>query len=527
MELGSTRGVHLAVVRRHVLAAIAKAVDAGDVDVARKALGTIDWVVRGRARRRLEAALIDAALATGVLDPDDPDAARHLLRAAALGVRGRPIAAAADRDAIERAYAELAQVAPPRLPLASIAAAAAVLTLTTAVVAASLRADPVVYGPYERPDPPSPVGAYRDGGTPARDPAIEAMLGTAGPVAVDPGVLAPHPELAEAWRAMAAELARYDGDDDATRSARARVQVVSDQFAAANLGYLIDAELHPVRTPVVTAYRVDKVAFVRAGDERIRVLDLRRLTPGGDPRPWLGMKPEGLDDPVVLLDQIDRHVEHELIPVLRGATFELAEDGWGYRGIGRAATRAATRGIRHELAVALGSRPDAAARIRRLLIASVRHHEAQHGLEHGRPPALPDALAAIVGPLRDGRGRPDPQVVRARAELSAYLSQIASDMWIPQVALWSLARHAFRPARRDSAEAIAAVLVIEGLARELDLASPGPARHGGKLDRDRLAALVEPLAAVPTIELRSAAARLWRELYGEPLVRLVDDTFGE
>ena len=49
----------------------------------------------------------------------------------------------------------------------------------------------------------------------------------------------------------------------------------------------------------------------------------------------------------------------------------------------------------------------------------------------------------------------------------------------------------------------------------------------GKLDRDRLAELVAPLASKTTIELRSAAARLWRELFREPLVRLVDDVFGE
>jgi hypothetical protein len=44
----------------------------------------------------------------------------------------------------------------------------------------------------------------------------------------------------------------------------------------------------------------------------------------------------------------------------------------------------------------------------------------------------------------------------------------------------------------------------------------------GAIDRERLAALVEPLAARSTVELRSAAAGLWAELFGERLPRIVD-----
>ena len=64
-------------------------VEAGDDDAARRALAEIDWVLRGAARRRLEKALLDAAVATGVTAFDDPEAVRHLLRAAALIVRRR------------------------------------------------------------------------------------------------------------------------------------------------------------------------------------------------------------------------------------------------------------------------------------------------------------------------------------------------------------------------------------------------------------------------------------------------------
>ena len=53
-------------IRRHVLAAVDAGVAAGDDDAARAALRRIDWILRGQARRRLEHALIEAALATGV-----------------------------------------------------------------------------------------------------------------------------------------------------------------------------------------------------------------------------------------------------------------------------------------------------------------------------------------------------------------------------------------------------------------------------------------------------------------------------
>jgi hypothetical protein len=141
-------------------------------------------------------------------------------------------------------------------------------------------------------------------------------------------------------------------------------------------------------------------------------------------------------------------------------------------------------------------------------------------------PSYPEVLGKLVGPLRTASGM-NPMAVRARNELSAYTSQIASDMWLPQAALWNLARHAFQSSRRGSPESFAAVIVLEGLAKQLDIKSPGAAFHNGELDRDRLAELVTPLSNKSTIELRSAAARLWAELFDEPLVRLVDDRFGE
>jgi hypothetical protein len=133
----------------------------------------------------------------------------------------------------------------------------------------------------------------------------------------------------------------------------------------------------------------------------------------------------------------------------------------------------------------------------------------------------PQPLVAVLG--RANRTF----ALRARLELSAYTSQIASDTWLPQLALWSLARHAFRGSYAGNEESYAAIVILEGLARHAGV-TPGrvPGRvidDDGDVDRDRLAALTEPLAELGTLELRSAAAALWAELFGEPLVRIYED----
>ena len=150
-------------------------------------------------------------------------------------------------------------------------------------------------------------------------------------------------------------------------------------------------------------------------------------------------------------------------------------------------------------------------------MASIRHHEAQHKLDKAETLAYPLPLARMLTERKN-----DPFAVRARFELSAYVSQIASDTWLPQLTLWSLARHGFRRGGPRIEEAFVAVVVIEGLAKELGIASPGPVMHGGEIDRDRLAALLGPLSMRTTVELRSAATSLWAELFDEPLTRLYD-----
>jgi len=551
------------VIRRHVLAAVDVGVAAGDDDAARAALRRIDWILRGQARRRLEHALIEAALATGVVVLDAPAAARHVLRAAALIIRGCRDVDLADRDQVARAY-ETTVVGPPiRVPIASIVAAIIALTAATAVATAAMFV--ATHGQpdaYTGPPPPEPIGAYRDGGVPVRDPAIEQVLAndlTHLVIASDGGgsseaaredrmqrslALRGHPAfavhgpgLARAWRAMIDSLehrAQLTASDPAygraTNDLRVRVHVVTDQLAGAGLGYVLDPEVfaeHSRRHAGIFAYRVEQVSFVRAARERVRVLSLRRLDQLNVSLSLLGMKPERLRDPVVLLDQIEEHVRTQVLPVAAGRSYQVGDDAWNRSADGRNVAALAGDAIRRELMIALG--PDTASveratsRCDQLVTASVRHHEAQHDLDQRSALRYPRALTDYAGSPRGDDGHATPFALRARTELSAYLSQIASDMWLPQLALWNLSRHAFRRGQGTSAEAYVAVVVIEGLARQFHIKLPGPAFHDGAIDRDRLRELVAPLAARSTVELRSAAAALWAELFGDKLARIVDD----
>jgi len=539
------------VIRRHVLAALHAGVAAGDDDAARAALAGTDWILRGPARRRLELALIDASLATGVLDPATPDEARHRLRAAALiagGASGGAAADPADAGAVARAYAELAPPRPARLPLATLAAAVAAAALIAGILGASRGIVAAGPGPFERPAPSPPAGVFRDGGAPARDAALEQVLAVDLPAVVSAGAarrpeaiaaLRQHAALAghgaalqDAWRGFVDCLDRWLALDPERagyrRTAdelRARALALSERFAAAELGYYLDATLlpeHGRRAPGIATYRIDDVTFVRARTERIRVLGLRRLDRPDD-LAALGRASDELDDPVVLLGPVEDKVRDQILPVLGGADFPIGDDGWAGSRRGRDLARTAGAAIRRELTAALGpdveSAERATARSRRIVASSVGRHEAQHGLDRARGELpSPQPLVAVLG--RASRTF----ALRARLELSAYTSQIASDTWVPQLVLWNLARHAFRATTVGNEESYVAVVILEGLARRFGEVPAGPLlRVDGEIDRDRLAALVAPLAQIGTLELRTAAAALWAELFGAPLVRIYDD----
>lgn len=620
-------------IRRHVLAALAAGIAAGDDDAARRALRKTDWVLRGRAKKQLETALIDAALITTELGgATDPEAARHVQRVAALTIARAPHVDVMDRERVAAAYSALPKVAPPTLPIASIVTAllaAGVLTSAALAVATSSLFAPRAKRTYERPLPPPVAGAYKTGGVPLRDEAIEKLLTgdfttyvleldrarrngvtASNPVPPHPAgteLTSKSPALAKAWTEMVAMLDQWPTMptssmefDQLAAELRAKVRAVSDQLAAAGIGYYLEADMFSSSDTVhavVYSYRVEEVVFVKAATIPRRVLSLRRLDNINLAHSLLGMQSSELGDPVLLEDQIDEHVASQVFPILAdGARYELAEEAWLGTEPGKTLASLAGAAVRTELDAVLG--PDAAAagkiaallrerdelvlawrkdleardmvmpstdelfltdtlldsldgyvpgtQLRRardideeiakldgpriaskchqIVAATVRRHEAQHGLDDERqePLRYPAALEEHLGEATDDKGAPRRSVDRVRAELSAYTSQLANDPSTPQFSLWNVARFAFQRTAWGTPECYSAVLIVEGLARHLNIPSDGPVIHDHEIDRTRLAKLLTPMVSMKGDQLRTAARAVWTDLYAEQIVPIVD-----
>lgn len=531
-----------------MLAALATGVEAGDDDAAREALLHTEWVVRRSARRQLERALIDAALVSNAMVTSvDPDAMRHVLRVAALSLAGNYDVDATKPDDVTDAYAQLHVDRAPA-PIATILAACGIAMFTALLVWTffALRA------PHHRGrgEHPMPWGAFAIGGVPTYEPAIEQLLVEDLPQLVidtdadrhsanttraahvaalrDSSVIraqggglrfAWH-ELIDAMDAFADAPAHWHGYKDAEQNLRASAQHVSDAFASIGLGYHLEASVLTdlgAAHGAVLAFRVEDVVYVHAGGEPRRVLSLRRLDKLNVTHALLGMQTEELGDPVVLLDQVEWFVDHKLSPSVLYGEFYIGDDNFMRSGVGRLLARAAGQAIQRELVPYNGNR----AAIEQVVTATVRRHEARHGYDNDRetPLRFPAALHAYIG---DNKGSHVAFVWRSRAELAAYVSQIASDTATPQLALWNLLNLGFNEQHGGSPEAWAGVVIVEGLGRQLGIKSVGPVTQNGHLDRDRLAALALPLASQTDDDLRQAARRLWAEMYAEPMLAIVD-----
>ena len=408
--------------------------------------------------------------------------------------------------------------------------------------------------PRPRIAPTMPWGAFAIGGTPLANKSLEHLLSDDLPnfviktdddrhgAPVEQRVRAAYgdelrtskvisaygPALTRAWVELIDSLDNWAdapthtrGFHDAGERLRAAAQGVSDQLAGVGLGYHLEADVFSERGAAhgaVFTFRVEDIVYVRAGGEPRRVLSLRRLDRINVTHAVLGMQTEELGDPVVLLDQVDDFVNQRIAPAVFHDQFTVGDDSFVRTGAGRNLAYAAGAAISRELEPMNRNGP----LITKAVVATVRRHEARHGYDNDLPDGeghdplkYPTALARELG---DGHGV---FVQRARAELSAYTSQIASDPITPQLALWNLAQLGFNKDRWGSAESYVAVVVISGLARQLGVRSPGTVIHDGHLDRSRLAELALPLASESDDALRAAARRLWQDLYGEPFIAIV------
>ncbi len=167
------------------------------------------------------------------------------------------------------------------------------------------------------------------------------------------------------------------------------------------------------------------------------------------------------------------------------------------------------------------TREDAFATLVGALAASVERHEVQHRLDAlgPNPPPMPAALEALVGPLEVG-GRERRPAATARAELSAYLAELARDPLAPRVGLTQIARFLFDRRLHGSPECYAALVILEGLSEGLGGGTPPPILHDRKVDRRAAADVYLALTALPPERLREGARALWEKLFGVPLVEL-------
>lgn len=537
-----------------MLAALDVGVRAGDDEAAREALRATEWVLRAPARRELSRALIDAALLTGEFGSSDREAIRHVHRVAALNLARRFEVDVTNRDDVAAAYETLQPSPPSRAPVATIFAGAAVALAVLLLVWLAM----IVRTPSRpaRPVPPLVTGAYFHGGTPARDQALELyIIGELTDLVIEtdaerrgssdgaprakhvaelresPIIASRGPALAAAWRRMIDTLDKWT--DVRSRQYRAaevelgrRAQDVSDQLAALGLGIYLQADMivdGSYAHAAIFVFAVEEVVFVRAGGEPRRVLSLRRLDELNLRHTLLGRQGDELGDPVVLLDQIGELVSERVMPTLAGSAYPLGDSAWRSTIYGRGIAYVAGDAVRRELEAALGpelarDRARALRQVARIVAASVRRHEARHGIDNDRdaPLRYPAALAAYLPNDGSDLAR------RAHAELAGYLSQIGNEPVTPQFALWNLASLAFNRARWHSAESYVGVVVIEGLARQLGIARTRPAIVRDQFDRQLLVSLAEPLAAQSSEKLRAAARQLWIELYGEPMLPITD-----
>jgi hypothetical protein len=269
-----------------------------------------------------------------------------------------------DRGEVELAYAGLVPPKPMSRWLVALFALLASGVVAVAVIlawraihvdddesAATARAGGKVRRAYERPRPPPAPGAFVDGGTPARDAALEQLFtrdlvdyvlgidrlrrgawrgdrdreSLRKQLLSNTALTSRGAGLTTAWTELVEVIDRWvdapnSGSEweDIADEIRIKARAVSDQLAAAGVGLYLEGNVRggEYASAIVYTYLVEEVAFVVAEGQRRRVLYVRRIDKLNRSWALLGMHSEDLGDPLVMLDKIDRYVVETVLPVL-------------------------------------------------------------------------------------------------------------------------------------------------------------------------------------------------------------------
>jgi hypothetical protein len=393
---------------------------------------------------------------------------------------------------------------------------------------------PPVRDAFERPAPP-PGGAFATGGEPPPlspeaercfatelprwvsalslradvEPAAEAFLESARAARLSAGALARIEELVRLGPTVSARTSGFAADNAAVADL---VGAIDDELAAMGLGVMLDGDLvevHGRRALVIMSFGVHEVWWLRGGDRRVRALRAHRLDDLGVSHNLHGFSRPGLRDGVVLIDEIDALAELTVEPALAPAAplrMTIVPASGGFLELTAVERRAG------ELARAeLGADPEAVAGALELAVA---RHEVRHRLDYGRDLGrAPREITLLAG--SSGRGAD-----RVHHEVRAYLAEVADDPATPRVGLALLARAAFDRAMWGSADALAAAILLGGLAPEVGLDGVAIVRLG-EIDRSAAAKVFLAATERPPEELRKAARRLWERWFPDSLVPVV------
>ena len=113
------------------------------------------------------------------------------------------------------------------------------------------------------------------------------------------------------------------------------------------------------------------------------------------------------------------------------------------------------------------------------------------------------------------RGRGTFHLDSARNEVSGWLAGIATEEAIPHYMFWLLVDHAM-DANPDNPVLYSALVVVEGIARELGIESREPLIRDDEVVAERVNALAAQIATHEGEEIRGAAAALWSQQFGKP-----------
>ncbi|MCW5802123.1 MAG: hypothetical protein KIT31_07030 [Deltaproteobacteria bacterium] len=410
----------------------------------------------------------------------------------------------------------------------------------------------------------------------------EAPISLAAPASFLGPVAEAWARLLAAWGAWTArEL--DDPDPETETELRAAVRAFDDALAVAGLGYFVEARIRGKRgdqKAFLRTFLVEEVTLLSADDRTYAIPSLRQIDHVSIRQGAMGLESPDLGA-IVIVDAIARYALTEVLPALaRDAAFNLGTKGWQVTRTGTRMGKLAGEVVRRELLAALGADAAAAqtiaerlarrgalvagwrvvmrkgglylpadelarvadkvapaehaevlaiedelerleaprilAALEALVAASVRRHELAHVVDRARTPPLPypGLLEDVAGPdLEVGTSR----VFRARGELVGYLSQLIDDPITPHLTLWGAATAAF--STDGSAEASAGTVILQGLAKQLDVDVEQRPDEDRRLYLTRLA---EPLAGLDGPQLRRFALALWLELYDVPHVPVSD-----